>query len=272
MKTKSPRRMTSTFTTAICLAGHAIYNRQLGRWVGGKPGEEQIYRRHVELAGELLADSADAVLIPSGGHTRPACSEASCSEAEGLADFAQATGLWPDINRRVRLETMARDSMENAFFTMLRFYQSEHSWPERLTVVSWAWKAERFALFALGLGIPERLDFHGAGTLADPLGRDPLELMSAQVQSDLHYLTRIVKVGNGKSQVVDPLCRGAEFEQKRRERTPRDIAPDKYLDAVADTYAVSDDPDDPVRCAIRELKNIGPDDDWRTARWPWLKG
>src|SRR5712671_1221167 len=103
----------------LIAALHAIYLK--GRWLGGFPGEEDCYAEHIEAAIRLMRDLGYEYLCFSGGATRPNLEKETegLSEAEGAKAYAIERGLLSAIDDRIILEKLARDSMENVYFSSL---------------------------------------------------------------------------------------------------------------------------------------------------------
>ena len=125
-------------------------------------GEPPLYIAHAERGVELLKQDAHALLIFSGGFTRR---EAGLrwSEAETYRAIARKSNWWiegnghidpADLERRTALEDFSRDSFENLLFSLCRFHQVVGRYPERATLVSWAFKRERFDLHRAAIGFP----------------------------------------------------------------------------------------------------------------------
>jgi len=115
-------RTTGTEGGLLVVALHAIYYG--GRWHGGFPGEETFYASHIQAAFQLLAQDRYEYLSLSGGRTHRAVDEQTggLSEAEGARQYAIDQGLVSPDDHRIILETWARDSMENLYFSTLAFF------------------------------------------------------------------------------------------------------------------------------------------------------
>ncbi|MCH8192978.1 MAG: hypothetical protein IIA65_03040 [Planctomycetes bacterium] len=131
----------------------------------------------------LTLDNPRSLLIFSGGRTRPAAGE--WSEARTYLEIARAHRFWlsdtgepknptfDEVTRRTTTEVCARDSFENLLFAICRFQQVVGSYPRRVTVVGWAFKAERFGLHRNALSYPSpRFEYVGVN--------DPVDLDSVQ--------------------------------------------------------------------------------------------
>ncbi|MFN7998524.1 MAG: ElyC/SanA/YdcF family protein [Bryobacteraceae bacterium] len=238
----------------LMLAGHAIY--QAGKWHGGYPGEEQLYERHVRDALYIYAAGHYQALIFSGGHSRPHLTPAvSNSEAQGMRAYACETGILP-AGAAVLLEEYGRDSFENLFFSILRFYREYGEWPSRVAAVSWKFKALRFYLIACGLHIADgRFTFYGSGDPSNPKGIEAFATASVQ------YDATIVRDG----EIVDPLHRDPRyFAAKRLGRMPVSFpANSAYLARVKQEYGHA--------ALLDHVESLTPGPAWRHVPWPWVE-
>ena len=252
----------------LVAAGHAIY--EAGQWHGGWLGEERFYEEHVRAAFELLDAEGYRAVAFSGGHTRPDL-DVTHSEGEGMVAFARDAGL--DADREgVLVESLARDSFENVFFSMLRFHCQYREWPSRVGVVSWPFKALRFYLIACGLRLADgRFRFHGRGML------DSQEKMETVAVANARYDACIVQGGH-RPVLYDPLHRDpAVFAAKRRGRMPRELGGDEaaYLARVKAAYDVDFDAEAGRQGVVGELLDrlagLEPGPAWREVAWPWVR-
>jgi len=106
----------------------------------GKPGEHETFIAHI-LAGAMMVDQRPrAMLMFSGGMT----SHSAFTEAEGYAKVFHSLGIrWETFNR-YELENWATDSYQNLLFSILRFQQVCGHYPESITVITHAFKEDRF--------------------------------------------------------------------------------------------------------------------------------
>ena len=76
-----------------------------------------------------------------------------------------------DVRDRAFTEEHSRDSLENVVFSLCRFYELTGNYPERLTIVSYDFKEERFVeAHRAALGWPEeRIRFVGTPALNDEM-------------------------------------------------------------------------------------------------------
>lgn len=176
----------------ILVAGHAAFKKETASvpdhperddaWVlqSFQIGEPPFYIEHIRRGVVLLANNPAALLVFSGGHTRP---EAGCkwSEAGTYLAIAKHFTWWvPDASTSLRqglearsaVEGFARDSFENVLFSVCRFWQVVGQYPRNVTVVSWAFKGARFELHRAAIRFPAgRFHFDGFN--------DPLDLRAA---------------------------------------------------------------------------------------------
>jgi hypothetical protein len=251
----------------LITALHAIYFK--GRWHGGFPGEDPLYGRHIQAAIQLLHSDDYEYLSLSGGRTHPSVAghTGGLSEAEGAKQYAIDHRLISAIDDRIILETWARDSMENLYFSVLAFFLKTRRWPSRVGVVSWTSKGLRFQLIACGMRLGGRIFFHGVG---DYPTQASLERACA---AEAHLNAALIDGGcvPPDYKLVDPLLRGSDFAGKRWSRMPDMFSHDAqgnklYMDAVK-TYAAGDPA---VLKLIDDVEGLKPGDGWRYISWPWL--
>jgi hypothetical protein len=107
------------------------------------------------------------------------------------------------VRERAITEDFARDSFENLLFGLCRFKEYTGAYPERLTMLSWAFKEERFHLHREACGWPRaRYAFLGPN---DPPQREQA-LAGEALARDLYR--------------DDPYGRGERFRLRREERNP----------------------------------------------------
>lgn len=166
-------------------------------------GEPPCYIEHARTGVELAAADPAALLIFSGGPTRAAAGPRSeafsyWSAADHYAWFGQR-----EVAQRCILEDFARDSFENLLFGICRFREYAGRYPERVALVSWAFKERRFGLHREAIGYPaERFRYVGPNNPRD------LEQALASEQSAVANYTG------------DPYSSGARFRLKRNDRNP----------------------------------------------------
>ncbi|KAL1310646.1 hypothetical protein AAFC00_000914 [Neodothiora populina] len=140
---------------AICLNSRDAYDQtswllqpfQQADASTGKPSEHDTFLQHIS-AGASFLRSPSTLLVFSGGKTR-----SGCDVAEG---YSYGQVLLHDRNlhgpgirdallqRRVAAECWATDSYQNLLFSMIYFWEKVGRWPENITIVTHAFKQDRF--------------------------------------------------------------------------------------------------------------------------------
>ena len=136
----------------ILVPGHAV-------WSGGgdpydprtwflKPfqvNEPAFLIQHIQAGVELAAADRDSLLVISGGPTEMAAGRRS--EALSYLELAVECRFWGHSLplERCVLEEYALDSFLNLLYGLCRFKEVAGSWPTRVTVAGWGFKARRFA-------------------------------------------------------------------------------------------------------------------------------
>jgi hypothetical protein len=195
---------------AIIVAGHAVLVRfknltSDSSWslLGFQRGEPPFYIEHVRTAVELAEDDPKALLIFSGGPTR--ADAGPRSEAHSYYYVAGHYGWFGhrSVAARTVIEDFARDSFENLLFGVCRFKEYAGRYPERVSVVSWAFKEQRFGLHRDAIGFPEeRFRYVGPNNPRD-LGQ-----ALASERNAIGAYTR------------DPYSSSPGFQVKRQDRNP----------------------------------------------------
>lgn len=195
---------------AIIVAGHAVLVRFKNltadsSWalLDFQRGEPPCYVQHVRTAVELAAGDPEALLIFSGGPTRAGAGP--LSEAQSYHHVACHYGWFghPDVAQRTILEDFARDSFENLLFGICRFQEYAGAYPERVTLVSWAFKEQRFGLHRDAIGFPaDRFRYAGPN--------NPGDLVQA-LKSERNAI---------QAYTQDPYSSGDRFRAKRQARNP----------------------------------------------------
>jgi hypothetical protein len=145
---------------AVICAAHAVYTAGDvfldSSWVLQlfQHGEPRYYVEHLRRAIGLTAADESALLVLSGGRTRAEAGPRS--EAQGYFDIAEKLGWFghPEVRARTLLEEFSRDSLENLLFGICRYKQAAGIHPRRTTIVSWAFKQQRFDFHRATLGLP----------------------------------------------------------------------------------------------------------------------
>ncbi|WWC87208.1 uncharacterized protein L201_002095 [Kwoniella dendrophila CBS 6074] len=168
----------------IMIPGHAIWLgnknnekdisniRENGDWIlesMQKSGSVKTYIKHIEKGVEELKNDHQALLIFSGGATRPPPSP-PLSEGLSYHNLAHALDLLPStpipieegnqkpplpLNLRATTEEFALDSYQNLLFSIARFKEVTSRYPEKVTVVGYGMKRNRFVnLHREAIGFP----------------------------------------------------------------------------------------------------------------------
>jgi len=148
-----------------------IYNES--NWIleAYQSGQVRYFVEHIAEGLERAAQDFAALLVFSGGQTRPRAGPRS--EAQSYWEVAALLGWAPsrsaqeatDVAARATTEEFARDSLENLLFSLCRFYELTGRYPERVTVISFPHKRERFEqVHRRAAAFPaERFEFVGIG-------------------------------------------------------------------------------------------------------------
>jgi hypothetical protein len=166
-------------------------------------GEPKHYIRHVQRGVELTAADPEAVLILSGGQSRKEAGPRS--EASSYYAIADLRDWWgaTQVAERTITEDSARDSFENLLFGICRFKEYVGTYPQRASLVSWAFKEQRFHLHRQAIGWPaERFAYDGPNN-PDNLG----QALRAEQNAIRNYS-------------ADPYSSSEMYRLKRAERNP----------------------------------------------------
>ena len=214
--------MSNNKHSLLILPGHAIFEK--GAWHGGFYGDDSYFETHVRDAVSTWQEEGYAALAFSGGRTRPELGLKS-SEGEGMLEFARAEDLLGESDN-VLVESFARDSFENVFFSLLVYHKQHGQWPAKLGLVSWPFKVGRFLAIAAALKLGKGLTYYESGELKDA------ELVARFRKINEDYNARIKQ---------DPLHRGEEFAATRMQRVPVEITENAaYLERVKQAYGNED--------------------------------
>ncbi|PVU97841.1 hypothetical protein BB561_000280 [Smittium simulii] len=140
----------SELTDLIIVPGHGVYQNELSptnetSWdiTFKKKDQHKIFLRHIAGGIDALKQHERALLLFSGTATRPL--PTFMTEALGYWLAAKKLNwLTPEIFSRVMTEEFARDSYENLLFSICRFYEITGNYPDRITVVGFGFKKNRF--------------------------------------------------------------------------------------------------------------------------------
>lgn len=199
-------------TSLVVCAGHAVYvgvnflnpeedvNWYLQKFQEGEP---PFYIGHMKAAVEKAAEDPESILVFSGGETR--LEAGPLSEAMSYWRLSSHFGWWghDSVKARALCEEYARDSFENLLFSLARFREFMGTYPEKLVVVSWAFKAERFSLHVEACRFPsDQYQFVGANNPDD---------MTSALRGEAKTIEGFRK---------DPYGTQDPFLKKRQERNP----------------------------------------------------
>lgn len=194
---------------AVIVAGHAIVRdlEQVESDAGWylldfQRGEPRKYIGHIERA--VRETPEDGLLIFSGGPTRREAGPRT--EALSYWLVAEKYGWFgrPEVRERAVLEDFARDSFENLLFGICRFREVAGRMPERVTLVSWEFKRERFEeLHREAIGWP----------------REQFRYVGANNPDAIEQALRAEERAREKYR-QDPYSLGEEFQAKKQERNP----------------------------------------------------
>lgn len=174
-------------TDETCVGENLRYYMDERRWhlQPFQSGEVPFYVDHIRAGLTALIENQNALLIFSGGRTRPGNSK--WSEASSYLNIARSLPEWDDeLERRIGTEDFARDSVSNVFFSEFQFDLRIGHFPNMTTVFGWAFKSPRFDLHRATLGIPiEEFKYIGVNNPSDIEGAQKGESKAfQQFQSD----------------------------------------------------------------------------------------
>jgi len=194
----------------IVVAGHAICQEVNDLWnekswilLPFQSGEVASYVEHIRAGVLAAAADPEALLIFSGGCSRPEAGP--WSEAQSYYWIADHLGWFgqPEVRDRAITEEFARDSYENLLYSICRTKEYAGSYPQHITFVSWAFKRERFDLHRQSiLWPPSCFTYLGPN---NPPGID--QAIEAETRNRADY-------------VVDPYSSSPAFRAKRESRNP----------------------------------------------------
>lgn len=136
----------------ILVPGHAVWSGQGDPYDSStwflKPfqiNEPAFLIEHLQAGIELAAGDPNSRLVISGGPTELLAGPRS--EARSYLDIANHCDFWghSEVRERCVLEEYALDSFLNVLFGVCRFREVAGSWPTRITVAGWGFKARRLA-------------------------------------------------------------------------------------------------------------------------------
>ncbi|GAA6013637.1 hypothetical protein JCM10207_004798 [Rhodosporidiobolus poonsookiae] len=139
-----------------CDASHATEDADWVLEPMQRGGAVRTYLKHIIKGVEIAVRDPEALLIYSGGQTRP---HSTLTEALSYARLAKAGNLYSqfmtDSQRqaaaaqggefdRATTEDFAMDSMQNVLFSVARFREVTGRWPTFITVVGYGMKRRRY--------------------------------------------------------------------------------------------------------------------------------
>lgn len=177
----------------IIVAGHAI-------WLGGNKYKKDIdwilephqanqtetFVAHIREGAKLAKQSPRSLLIFSGGETRYAAGARSESQSyTALFQLLEQEDPILGSLDRVTTEEFARDSYENLLFSVARFHEVTGGYPEKISVVGFLFKQERYSdIHCKAIRFPKsRFTYHGI----DPPGLDGEDLSGESSNAKLLF-------------------------------------------------------------------------------------
>lgn len=176
-----------------------------------KRGLPQAINLHIKAGLQAAHLDPESLLIFSGGETR----STSGPDTEGASYYrvADAMNMWPqnsNVRARTLAEEFATDSFQNLLFSICRFYEVTHKYPEKITMVSFTFKERRFAtMHAKALRWPSSKFFY--------VGVDP----SPSEGFNLDEASNGERQNAAKPFETDPYgCSSPVLREKREKRNP----------------------------------------------------
>ncbi|EED91972.1 predicted protein, partial [Thalassiosira pseudonana CCMP1335] len=171
-------------------------------------GLPQAIVSHIQAGIQLALEDDKSLLVFSGGETRARTGP----ETEGGSYFRAGPSIHKQSTVRARTitEEYATDSFENLLFSICRFHDVTGSYPEKITIVSFSFKQERFeSLHAGALQWPiARFDYVGV----DPPSSTGFDLNESSEGEKRNSLVPFTSDPYG--------CHTELLQQKRKERNP----------------------------------------------------
>lgn len=109
----------------------------------GKVGEHDTFHAHIFAGVRILPQDPYSFLLFSGGKTQNMINRTEAESYRVAFNKAHPYQLGVDM-ARVDVETNATDSFQNLLFSIVRFKQIVGKYPEKITVVTHAFKERRF--------------------------------------------------------------------------------------------------------------------------------
>ncbi|KAL7623113.1 hypothetical protein AAE478_006792 [Parahypoxylon ruwenzoriense] len=186
---------------------------------GFQKGETPTFIEHIKAGLRVLQEDNGSVLMFSGGPTRK---ETRLSEALSYANLASANAYFGIVSEaetsgRISCEERALDSYSNVLFSLIKFWCDHESWPEKITIVSHAFKRERLVDCHCGaIGFPlHRANF---------VGVDPPGMVDGSNEAAIEGIVEAVTQWK-----EDPHGKGEVLAGKRRRRNPWEIPQRLFL-------------------------------------------
>jgi hypothetical protein len=179
------------------------------------------YIEHILKGVELADQDPESLLVFSGGQTRREAGPRS--EAQSYWMVANHFRWWwrTNVSLRATTEEYARDSYENFLFSICRFIEcTGNPCPDKVTVVSWTFKKERFDLHRDAIRFPSmsaRYDFKGVNNPVDLNGAIESEIDNAR---DPFNKDPYGSGDNPHTYAVKGNTRTVNLRVKRQERNP----------------------------------------------------
>ncbi|KAE9378103.1 hypothetical protein N431DRAFT_435267 [Stipitochalara longipes BDJ] len=206
--------------------------------------ETPTFIEHIQTGLSLLSTSSSSLLILSGSKTRP---EVDKSEAHSYLDLCIANDYWgiareKEVQERILLEEQALDSFSNLLYSFLKFWKATGRWPEKLMIISHAFKEERFMkLHVTTLELTR--------TKVVYLGIDPEYMREGSKSYDM---ARAEEVRQGEREKgygnweKDPLGSGAALSGKRAQRNPWEVS-QMWFESIEDRE----------KSGVRSMRRVG---------------
>lgn len=113
----------------------------------GKPSEHETFIQHIQAAAAISHLHPDTLVIFSGGRTNSASQKSEGGSYASVLQHLQpslSTGHTGDLHQSFSTEEYATDSYQNLLFSLLRFRQIIGRYPNSITVITHAFKEQRF--------------------------------------------------------------------------------------------------------------------------------
>jgi hypothetical protein len=154
----------------VLLAGHCVYDRTADRFFADHAEDRAIHAAQLHYALQHLEWRAgtDPLLVISGGRTQAALRR---SESRSYSEWAEHLGF--KLPASIVLEEYALSSIENLLFGLYRYHQTRQVFPAGIDVISWGFKAARFAATMSAIEVWQPALFGGLTLAFFPVGDLP---------------------------------------------------------------------------------------------------